>query len=220
MSALKPSSFKIIRFPIGESNRYVGVAWDYDHAFLVSSRDKDSYTEARKEIEAMAEARGFSLRWYDGQYVFDKMMDAAGVDYEIHRFGHWGPGWFEIMLVEPNEAGEKLVNDTIGALANYPVLDDELFSELENEAREADWNDYGRQEFLAGLREHCDVSEVLTDWLDHDKREDLLYELAQTHESGYCTEHGFSWNWPRSDKELVVVRAQLRTAIVAYRKKN
>jgi len=28
-------------------------------------------------------------------------MDETGETWSIHRFGHWGPGWFEIILVKP-----------------------------------------------------------------------------------------------------------------------
>ena len=50
---------------------------------------------------------------------------------EVHRFGHWGPGWFEIIIVKPNTPQSKIAEDIESALSDYPVLDDEHFSELE-----------------------------------------------------------------------------------------
>jgi len=50
---------------------------------------------------------------------------------EVHRFGHWGPGWFEIIIIEPNSPQAKIADDIEAALSDYPVLDDEHFSELE-----------------------------------------------------------------------------------------
>jgi hypothetical protein len=58
-------------------------------------------------------------------------------DFEVHRFGHWGPGWFELVLVRPGSAVAKLAEEFEGALSDYPVLCDSHFSELEtNEAAE------------------------------------------------------------------------------------
>lgn len=48
---------------------------------------------------------------------------------EIHRFGHWGCGWFEIILVHPSRAedGAAIEND----IAAYPVLSEDRLSEME-----------------------------------------------------------------------------------------
>ena len=48
---------------------------------------------------------------------------------EVHRFGHWGPGWFEIILLHPDRAQEA--DEIEGALAHYPILSDDDHSELE-----------------------------------------------------------------------------------------
>ena len=45
---------------------------------------------------------------------------------EIHRFGHWGVGWFEIILVHPSRENE--VSAIQERLDNYPLLDDEDYS--------------------------------------------------------------------------------------------
>jgi hypothetical protein len=56
---------------------------------------------------------------------------------EVHRFGHWGPGWFEIIIVHPSlEAQVKAIEDK---LENYLVLDYEDYSTLEWEAAEEYW---------------------------------------------------------------------------------
>lgn len=57
---------------------------------------------------------------------------------EIHRFGHWGPGWFEICLVRPGSNAAKCAEEWESALDDYPVASDAHFSELaHNEANEA-----------------------------------------------------------------------------------
>lgn len=76
--------------------------------------------------------------------------------YQIHRFGHWGPGWFEIILINPaNEKLVKIGNDAENALADYPVLDDELFSQMEmDEANEVWANCYDERERLKYIRKN------------------------------------------------------------------
>lgn len=64
-------------------------------------------------------------------------IDADSHDHETHRFGHWGPGWFEIILVRPTSPCHALALELAESLADYPVLDEEAFSELEyDEAHE------------------------------------------------------------------------------------
>jgi hypothetical protein len=59
---------------------------------------------------------------------------------EVHRFGHWGPGWFEIIIVNPR-AGKTMRKalSIEASLADYPVLDDEDFSRREWEEMEETW---------------------------------------------------------------------------------
>lgn len=52
-------------------------------------------------------------------------------DYEVHRFGHWGPGWFEIVLVRPGSTAASLCQGFEDSLADYPILDEESFSAAE-----------------------------------------------------------------------------------------
>lgn len=67
---------------------------------------------------------------------------------EIHRFGHWGPGWFEIVLVHPSLASE--VEKMEDALNDYPVLDDDDFSAREYDAAHERWG-------FMSMRERIDL---------------------------------------------------------------
>ena len=63
-----------------------------------------------------------------------------GESVEVHRFGHWGPGWFEIVLIDPDAADVmKRAMKMEGTLSNYPVLDEEDFSRREWEGAEEAW---------------------------------------------------------------------------------
>ena len=61
-----------------------------------------------------------------------KILDGESKQVQIHRFNHWGPGWFEIILINPNDKGIMEKAKSIEeSLENYPILDDELYSQLE-----------------------------------------------------------------------------------------
>ena len=87
---------------------------------------------------------------------------------EVHRFGHWGPGWFEIILVHPDRKQE--VSDIHARLMNYPLLDEDDLSNREYaDAMEA-WDNYAARDFsehlMQRLAEYCDISEDVDDWDD------------------------------------------------------
>jgi hypothetical protein len=67
-------------------------------------------------------------------------IDPDGNDHEEHRFGHWGPGWFDIILVRPNSACAKSAECWEDALSDYPVADESDLSELECEAEQEAWD--------------------------------------------------------------------------------
>ena len=62
-----------------------------------------------------------------------EMLGGEGDDVEVHRFGHWGPGWFEIIIVRPSTDALAKAEEVESSLENYPVLDEEDFSRREYE---------------------------------------------------------------------------------------
>jgi hypothetical protein len=86
-----------------------------------------------------------------------EMLGGESESVEVHRFGHWGPGWFEIIIVDPaDEARLGSLLNIAESLENYPVLDEEDHSRRE-------WNDY---------------QESWDSWACGDFRRGLLAELA------------------------------------------
>jgi hypothetical protein len=79
--------------------------------------------------------------------AFLKEMGGESETVEVHRFGHWGPGWYEIIIVDP--ADEKAMDrayDLARALEDYPVLDEEDLAEQEMEDINESWDNYGDSE--------------------------------------------------------------------------
>ena len=68
---------------------------------------------------------------------------------EVHRFGHWGPGWFEIILVHPSRfADAQAIADR---LESYPILDEEDVSAREWEDYCESWDSWGRTDYWRGV---------------------------------------------------------------------
>lgn len=60
-------------------------------------------------------------------------IGGEGDDVEVHRFGHWGPGWFEVILVRPGTPAADACEEWERRLEEYPVADEEDFSQREFE---------------------------------------------------------------------------------------
>lgn len=89
--------------------------------------------------------------------VLAKLLDEVDYgcrDHEFHCFGHWGPGYFYLIIVRPGSECARIAQECEGALADYPLLCDSTFSEREHEAAHDDWERMGIRErirILAGL---------------------------------------------------------------------
>ena len=122
------------------------------------------------------------------QSNFAAMLDCLGGEsdtVEVHRFGHWGPGWFEVILVHPQHAVE--VGKAVCALSDYPILDDMDFSAREYECAYECWESYGADDMRAHLQEEHDVSEEQAEsltadqlWECHSENSPVPYECDES----------------------------------------
>ena len=77
-------------------------------------------------------------------------LGGEGATVEVHRFGHWGHGWYEIVLVSPERGGD--VESLYRALEDYPVLNDDLYSEIEQEEKAYEsFESYGERDLVEAL---------------------------------------------------------------------
>ena len=65
--------------------------------------------------------------------------DAEGETWETHRFGHWGPGWYEIIIVKPGTASDSVAKLIERRFDDYPVLDENDYSKRDWEAACEAW---------------------------------------------------------------------------------
>lgn len=80
-----------------------------------------------------------------------KETDPEGLDHEAHRFRHWGPGWYEIVLIRPGTKCVQEAQKIEDRLADYPIVSEAVFSEVESEFQEAAWESMGAYPFLHAL---------------------------------------------------------------------
>ena len=74
---------------------------------------------------------------------------------EIHRFGHWACGWWEALCVKAGSEAEKIGAEIESALEAYPVLNDEHFSEKEQDEANQIWQScYDEKERIEYIREN------------------------------------------------------------------
>ena len=63
-----------------------------------------------------------------------EMLGGESKNVSIERFGHWGCGWFELLLVNPKSIKSvKIAMQIKQSLNDYPILDQNDYYERENE---------------------------------------------------------------------------------------
>ena len=107
-------------------------------------------------------------------------LDPDGETWEVHRFGHWGPGWYEIILVAPESTAFNLCIEFASCLDNYPILDDSDLSEREYEAAASYWEGCRIQDRI-GICDRFNVSifAARRDEIPQDETGELLSYLAE-----------------------------------------
>jgi hypothetical protein len=140
--------------------------------------------------------------------TFDRLLsevDPDGNDHECHSFSHWGPGWFEIVLVRPGSECERIAAECAATLECYPILDDEHHSNLQAEAEAEHWESWGRYDFRKALIESAFSEwyrERIEDWSD--ARIDRLYSAACARENLYSEDYGDGPSFPIADAIRVI----------------
>ena len=119
-------------------DNYAGAVWPntYSSGFG-RSRDSDCL-----------ERSNFHVAW--------KAISAVSDEVQIVRENHWAVGWVEWIAIPADEHEALKVADRLREeYAQYPVLNEEHLSELEQEEADSVWQDcMGPRERLTYIREH------------------------------------------------------------------
>ena len=133
-------------------NCYVGATWDgWYSAGVGQSRDSDALERANFE----------AMRTLLKACPECEVGEENGV--QVVRESHWAVGWVEwIAIHESNTAALEVADKAMERLADYPVLDEELWSRFEDEECETVWvKCYTMRERVQYFRRH---SHTVTDW--------------------------------------------------------
>lgn len=107
-----------------------------------------------------------------------KLLGGESETVEVHRFGHWANGWFEIIIVHPSLEGQVL--DIEGTLESYPILDDEHYNNLEYETACTYWEHASTKERIYWCnRFRVSIFAARRDEIPEDCTGELLFALAE-----------------------------------------
>ena len=110
---------------------------------------------------------------------FDAALRSLGGEsgtVEVHRFRHWGPGWFEIIIVSPDSPQAAIAQEIECKLENYPLLDEDDFSAREYEQANETWSHIPLQERIElCARYRCSIFAARRDEIPRDD-DGALYE--------------------------------------------
>ena len=101
---------------------------------------------------------------------FNNFLEGLGGEddtVEVHRFGHWEPGWYEIIIVDPlDDDVIKLAYDMVAALQDYPVLDEDDLSKREYEEAQESWENCYRSDVERDIESCLDIDDAaeIVEW--------------------------------------------------------
>lgn len=65
---------------------------------------------------------------------------------EVHSFGHWACGWYELILIESDSEAQLIAEGIVKELENYPVVNEDHYSNLQYERASEYWQRIGLNE--------------------------------------------------------------------------
>jgi len=113
--------------------------------------------------------------------------DGESIHPQVVCENHWAVGWVEwIAIHESDEGALKCADGLQEAVEDYPVVDEELFSQYETDEAEESWNNYGRRDVIRQIASDYGLSELAKEALD-DADSGVLYRFY----CGNCNEPYF-----------------------------
>lgn len=129
---------EIVRNPSGldSLSNYMGEVPDSDWLCVMTrSRDSDCLTESNWRVAI-------------------KMLGGESENVRIDRFGHWACGWWESLSVKDGSSSHSIGQDITEQIDSYPILDEDDFSELEEERAQEVWESFNDSERVQYMRDN------------------------------------------------------------------
>lgn len=158
-------------------SNYIGTQWEGWYPVLGQSRDSDPLERSnfRVALSLLREAES-------PEGVIGDEEGTASVRVAHER--HFLCGWVETILVhESDEAALRAADDLAGRLQEYPILDEEDWSNLEHETAQEVWSSLSvreRGEYCGrfGISLFAARRDTLPGWNEYEGTSELIQELA------------------------------------------
>lgn len=108
---------------------FIGDSTDYKDWFALLSKTRDSDPLTVSNFECALDLLGRESK-----------------NIQVRSFNHWGCGWIETIFVKPNTKEAEIAESIEAALSDYPVLNDEDFSNREWQHKSDYWKLCGMKE--------------------------------------------------------------------------
>ena len=130
-------------------SNYMGAQWPDYYVFLGQNRDSDALT--RSNFRSALKAIGGENCSYQNEGQDNEVSNVIVV-----RENHWACGWIEWIGIHKDAASIiALAEEIESRLEDYPVVDEEDWSELETEEANKVWaNCYNASERIAYIRKY------------------------------------------------------------------
>jgi hypothetical protein len=137
-------------------NHCISAAWDdWYSAGVGKSRDSDTLERANFDamLAKLAALPEVEVKVPSNRYD-DSLIEGTGL--VVVRENHWAVGWIEwIAIHETNTAALEVANAVKAAMEDYPVIDESLWSDYEDNDCCLTWqNCYDERERVKYLRDH------------------------------------------------------------------
>ena len=183
-------------------SHYVGATW-YGY-YNVAGRHRDSDTLSNSNWDCWVKFLT-ELLGPEG-IALDDVVDEENDGDEVYRWvicreGHWAVGWIEVIRVHKSVGEDRLrqIDEQLQALDDYPVFDENHYSEMEVNEREENWDNFARQEWRRWLDKVA--GDELSEKLEKIPDELLTGILFGAYQS-CCMDEGDTYSYP-SDKYTI-----------------
>jgi hypothetical protein len=99
----------------------------------------------------------------------------------VETSSHWAVGWIDYLVVHPLSHAARVAEQLNAKIADYPVLDEELYSQMEHDEAWLAWQNASVKDRIHYLRRYCEGVSIFAarrDDLPEDESGSLVMALA------------------------------------------
>lgn len=116
-------------------SNYFGATWKEYYVFLGKNRDSDDLTESNFDC-------GLDAIGGEGGEILDGYSNSGENSRVVARESHWACGWIELIYIHESDIEAlKIADNILKELEDYPVLNEDDWSEREMESANQVWRD-------------------------------------------------------------------------------